>query len=186
MKRSILFFSLALLALAGSAAAEVPFQFTAPSLRAPDDEVVNGMRMSLLHGQNTTVRGFDLGILALSSSDTLSGLSVTAISHVKTSMSGGAAISLVNYHTGRDAGLNAAFINKLNNTEDAFNVSFLNIADGSTAVDLGGLNMSDRSVVQLGFLNITREIKSFQFGFLNIAKNGFLPVFPVFNFPKSQ
>jgi hypothetical protein len=94
-------------------------------------------------------------------------------------------LELINYHTGRDTGLNAAFINKLNNTERAFNVSFLNIADSTTQVDLGGLNMSDRSTVQIGFVNVTNEIKSFQFGFLNIAKNGFLPVFPVVNFPKN-
>ena len=36
--------------------------------------------------------------------------------------------------------------------------------------------------VQLGFINITNEIKGFQFGFVNIAKNGFLPIFPIFNF----
>ena len=28
------------------------------------------------------------------------------------------------------------------------------------------------------------QIKSFQFGVLNFAKNGFLPFFPIFNFPK--
>jgi hypothetical protein len=44
--------------------------------------------------------------------------------------------------------------------------------------------MSRRSLVQLGFLNVTNEIRSFQFGSLNIATNGFLPVFPVINFPK--
>ena len=72
----------------------------------------------------------------------------------------------------------------------------MQIADGATMVDVGGLNVSNRSTVQVGFINVTEkitsvqigfvnvtnEIKSFQFGFLNIAKNGFLPVFPVFNF----
>ncbi|MGH0032045.1 MAG: VC2662 family protein [Myxococcota bacterium] len=171
-----------LLALAAPAAADAPFQFHVPNFRTPDDPSVNGVRLSLLHGRNENVRGFDLGVLALSDSKRLSGLSVTWVSRVRTEMAGGAAVSFVNYHSGRDTGLNAAFINKLNNTEKAFNVSFLNIADDATAVDLGGLNMSDRSVAQIGFLNITRKIEGFQFGFLNIAENGFLPVFPVFNF----
>ena len=55
---------------------------------------------------------------------------------------------------------------------------------GRTLLDIGGLNVSDRSTVQLGFVNVTDEIKGFQFGFVNIASNGFLPFFPIFNFPK--
>ena len=181
MKRSILVLSIVL--FAEMALAEAAFQFTAPNLRAPDDPDVNGVRLSLLHGDNRSVRGFDLGILSLSECSELSGLSlIFGMSRVKDGVRGGAVFSLVNYHTGDDSGVNGAFINKINNTEDSFNVSFLNIADGTTLVDLGGLNMSKRSLVQLGFLNITSEIKSFQFGFLNIAKNGFLPVFPVVNF----
>ena len=183
MKRAILL--LFIVIYANTALAEAAFQFTAPNLRAPDDPDVNGVRLSLFHGKNQSVRGFDLGILSLSEASEISGLSLVAgVSRVTGEVSGGAVLSLVNYHTGRDSGMNGAFINKLNHTESAFNVGFLNIADGSTLVDLGGVNMSDRSTAQLGFVNITNEIKSFQFGFLNIAKNGFLPVFPIINFAK--
>lgn len=185
MKRVILF--LAVLLYANTALAQASFQFTAPNLRAPDDPDVNGVRLSLFHGKNQSVRGFDLGLLSLSETTQLSGLSLVAgVGRVTGEMSGGAAFSLVNYHTGRDSGVNGAFINKLNDTEHAFNVSFLNIADGSTLVDLGGLNISNRSMAQIGFVNVTREIRSFQFGFLNIARNGFLPVFPIINFPKPE
>ena len=52
-------------------------------------------------------------------------------------------------------------------------------------IDLGGLNVSDRSTVQLGFINITQRIEGVQLGFINLAENGFLPVFPFFNFPKN-
>jgi hypothetical protein len=183
MKR--VFLVLAALLCASTAFADAAFQFTAPGLRVPNDPAVNGMRLSFLHGKATRVRGFDLGLLSWSEAADFSGVSVGAgINRITGRMSGGAAISLINYHTGSDAGLNAAFINKLNNTEDAFNVSFLNIADGTTQVDLGGLNMSARSTAQIGFVNVTRNIRAFQFGFLNIAENGFLPVFPVVNFPK--
>jgi hypothetical protein len=51
-------------------------------------------------------------------------------------------------------------------------------------VDLGGLNMSESSTAQIGFINITKEIKSFQIGFINMAENGFFPIFPFVNFPK--
>lgn len=183
MKRLALF--LTVLLFANAALADAPFQFTAPGLRAPNDPNVDGVRLSVFHGKAQSVRGFELGILSLSETSTFSGLSLVAgVGKVTGGVNGGAAFSLINYHTGNDSGLNGAFINKLNNTANAFNVSFLNIADGTTQVDLGGLNMSKRSLVQLGFLNVTNEIRSFQFGFLNIAKNGFLPVFPVINFPK--
>jgi hypothetical protein len=183
MKQAIL--CLAVMFYASSAFAQAAFQFTAPALQVPDDPSVSGVRLSLFHGKAASMKGFELGILSLSESTDLSGLSLVAGVHrVTGKMDGGAAISLVNYHTGHDTGLNAAFINKVNNTEGAFNLSFLNIADSTTQVDLGGLNMSSRSTVQIGFVNVTKEIKSFQFGFLNIAENGFLPVFPIINFPK--
>ena len=51
-------------------------------------------------------------------------------------------------------------------------------------VDVGGFNKSKSSTAQLGFINMTDEIKSFQLGFLNMAKNGFFPIFPFINFPK--
>jgi hypothetical protein len=101
-------------------------------------------------------------------------------------MSGGAAFALINFHTGKDTGLNAAFINKLNSADGAVTVGFVNIADGTTMVDVGGLNISDRSTAQIGFINGTKELKGFQFGFVNMAENGFLPVFPIFNFPKAS
>jgi len=80
--------------------------------------------------------------------------------------------------------VNGAFINLLNDANGAFNTGFVIFARGATSVDLGGVNMSKSSTAQIGFLNITDQLESFQFGFLNMAKNGFLPMFPVFNFPK--
>lgn len=184
MKRLIL--CTLLLVLAGTASAETAFQFAAPGLRAPDDPDVNGIRFSILHGENQSVRGVDFGLLSLSETGTLSGLGlVLGLGKVTTAMDGGAAFSLVNVHTGRDRGLNAAFVNRINDGSRAVDVGFVNIADGDTMFDLGGLNVSDSSTVQLGFLNVTKKIKGVQLGFLNIAENGFLPMFPIFNFPKN-
>jgi hypothetical protein len=172
---------------AGVASAEVPFQFSAPSVRAPDDPDVNGVRFSLLHGKNQSVSGLDLGLLSLSETKNLSGAAfVLGISKVTGEMSGGAAFALINVHMGKDSGLNAAFINRIHSAENAVTVGFVNIADGTTMVDVGGLNVSDRSTAQIGFINVTKKLKGFQFGFVNIAENGFLPVFPIFNFPKTS
>jgi len=173
-----------LLLLATSAAAEVPFQFAAPNLRAPDDPNVSGVRFSVLHGANSQVRGADFGLLSMSETGHLSGFAlVLGIGQVTGAMRG-ASTALINIHTSRDTGLNAAFINKVKTVENGANVGFLNIADDYTMVDVGGLNVSNRSTVQVGFLNVTEKIEGVQIGFLNVAENGFLPVFPFFNFPK--
>lgn len=175
---AILFF------ISGAAFAEVPFQFAAPNLRAPDDPKVSGIRLSVLHGRNATVRGADFGFLSMSETGNLSGFgAIFGIGRVTGGMRG-CSTALMNLHTGRDSGVNAAFINRIDTMEHGANVGFVNVADGYTMVDVGGLNVSDRSTVQLGLMNITNKIESFQFGFINIAENGFLPVFPIFNFPK--
>lgn len=176
--------ALALLLVAGPSPAETGFQFAAPNLNAPDDPHVDGVRLSFLHGRNQRTRGLDLGLLSMSETAHLSGVAIVAgVSRVTGAMSSGVALSAVNYHTGRDSGVNAAFVNVLDDAGDAFNTGFITVAR-ETLVDLGGINVSERSTAQIGFVNVTDEIRSFQFGFLNMAKNGFLPVFPVFNFPK--
>lgn len=177
--------AIGLVLFANAAFAAAPFQFAAPNLQVPRNPDVSGVRLSIIHGKNRNQRGLDLGLLSMSETSRLSGLALIAgISKVTGGMSAGAAFSLVNWHTGSDSGMNGAFINILNDTQGAFNTGFVTVAEGATAVDLGGVNVSRRSTVQIGFLNITDEIKSFQFGFLNMAKNGFLPMFPVVNFPK--
>jgi hypothetical protein len=186
MNRPYFVLALGIVFFAHAAFAQVAFQFGAPNLQAPESAEVNGMRLSFLHGKNQRQGGLDLGLLSMSETSTLSGLALIAgISKVTGEMDGGAAFSLVNWHTGNDSGMNGAFINLLNNTEEAFNLGFVTVAQGATSVDLGGFNASKRSTAQIGFVNVTDEIESFQFGFLNIAQNGFLPIFPVVNFPNN-
>jgi hypothetical protein len=174
-----------LLLFSNAAFAETLFQFAVPGNNMPDDPEVSGMRFSLIHGKNQSMSGFDLGLLSLSETSRMSGLAFVAGVHkVADEMSSGAVFSLMILHTGRDSGMNGGFINLVNDTEGAFNLGFVILAKGTTLVDLGGINMSKSSTAQIGFLNITKKLEAFQFGFLNMAENGFLPIFPVFNFPK--
>lgn len=183
MKRVILSVCLALFCQA--AAADTPFQLGLPNVNVPSDPQVNGMRLSFLYGKNHATHGLDVGVLAMSETSDFSGLAlVGGVSRVTGRMDSGVAFSLINLHSGNDSGVNGAFINVLNNTEGAFNTGFVIVATGTTLVDLGGVNVSKASTVQIGFINVTKRIKTFQFGFINMAENGFLPVFPVFNFPK--
>jgi hypothetical protein len=180
-----LIISFGLFAVAGTANADATAQFAAGGFRGPDEANVNGFRFALLYGENDRMSGFDMGLLAMNESNTLSGMAmVLGLHKLNGDMDGGAAFSLVNLHDGNDSGFNAAFVNKLNNAEGAVDFGFVNIADGTTLVDIGALNFAKTSTAQLGFVNIATEIKGFQLGFINIAENGFLPVFPFFNFPK--
>jgi hypothetical protein len=179
----ILFLCLAL--FSNVAAADTQFQLGLPNLNVPSDPQVDGMRLSFLWGKNHSTHGFDLGLLSVSETSDFSGLAlVGGVSRVTGRMDTGVAFSLVNYHSGSDSGVNGAFINLVNDTQNAFNTGFVTIASGTTSVDLGGVNVSKASTAQIGFINVTKHIKSFQFGFINMAENGFLPVFPVVNFPK--
>ena len=165
------------------ATADTGGQFAAPGVRAPDDPNVNGFRFTLLYGENEKMSGLDVGLLSISESKVLSGCAlVFGINKVTQAMDGGAAFALVNIHTGNDRGLNAAFVNKVNNADSAVDFGFINIADGNTMLDIGGVNITKSSTAQLGFINVTKKINGFQLGFINIAENGFLPVFPFFNF----
>ncbi len=183
MKRVIL--SLCLALFSSVASADTPFQLGLPNLNVPSDPQVNGMRLSFLWGKNSSTHGLDVGLLSMSETSNFSGLAlVGGVSRVTGNMDSGVAFSLVNFHSGNDSGVNGAFINLLNDAENAFSTGFVTIASGTPLVDLGGVNVSNASTAQIGFINVTKRIKSFQFGFINMAENGFLPVFPVFNFPK--
>lgn len=183
MKRLILCVCLVL--FADGAAAETGFQLGVPNTNVPNDPNVSGMRVSFIWGKNRSTNGFDLGVLSMSETSQLSGLAlVGGVSKVTGRMDGGVSLCILNYHTGSDSGVNGAFINLLNDAGNAFNTGFIIYAKGATLADLGGVNISKSSTVQIGFVNITKRIKTFQFGFINMAENGFFPIFPVFNFPK--
>jgi hypothetical protein len=174
-----------ILLFAGAASADAAFQFTLPGLQAPEDPNVDGIRFSILYGKTQSLTGLDFGFFSYSEAGKLSGAAfVFGLHQLSGDMDGGLAWSLVNLHSGNDRGLNAAFVNKVNNVESGVDLAFVNIADGKTLVDIGGLNLSDSSTVQVGIINVTKKIEGVQIGFLNVAENGIFPVLPFFNFPK--
>lgn len=173
------------LVVPGVAFAEVGFQFGLPDRNFPDDDDVKGMRVTLLWGENRKTSGFDFGLFSVAQTDVRTGIAIViGVSRVAEKSDGAVNLSLMNYHTGSDSGFNLALLNMVNNSDRALNVGFAQIAQGSTAIDLGALNVSKKSRFQIGFVNITQEIDGFQFGLINMADNGFLPFFPFFNYAK--
>jgi len=60
-----------------------------------------------------------------------------------------------------------------------------NTAESITGVQIAGLMNSvdkDAKGLQIALLNIANDMKGLQLGLINVNKNGFLPVFPLFNF----
>lgn len=190
MKRSISIFIASAFAglflVTASASADVGGQFQFAGLQAPESENVDGFRFSILYGKNTKVGGFDLGFFAYTRAAEFDGFGpLFAIGHV-TGNSSGCMCSFANFVEGTASGANIGFINIVGDSPDAVNVGFVNTSQKTTGVDIGGLSMSKKSSTQVGFLNITEEITNVQIGLLNVASNGFFPVFPFFNYPKSK
>lgn len=167
-----------------TASADAPAQFAMPGVQAPQDPRVDGLRFVFLYGDNTSVKGLDLGFAAFSRAGVQSGLTfnlgISAVSQESTGMPW----ALVNLHAGRDRGVNVAFINLIEAAQGGANVGFVNVTSQASSFDFGGLNLSDEADVQFGMLNATDDLRGLQIGLLNFAPNGFLPVFPLFNFPK--
>jgi hypothetical protein len=170
---------------AATAHADAAFQFTLPGLQAPENSKVDGVRLSVLYGKTESLEGIDFGFFSYSEAGRLSGAAfVFGLHQLTGDMDGGLAWSLVNIHSGNDRGLNLAFVNKVNNVESGVDLAFVNVADGKTLVDIGAVNLSDSSKVQVGIINVTEKLEGIQIGFINVADNGFFKVFPFFNFPK--
>ena len=177
----------AFLAVPASVAAEVPFQFAVPGAALPESDEVGGMRLAIFHGQNQSIWGVDFGVLSMNETARMSGAAfICGVHRLHGDMEGGASFSVVNLHDGEDRGFNGAFVNLLAEPSSALNLAYVNIARGTTLVDVGGVNISERATAQLGILNVTGQLRGLQLGILNMAENGFLPVFPFFNFPVSD
>lgn len=179
------FFAAALIfAGVGPAAAVTGFQLQLAGAQIPRDADVNGFRIGFLHAKNTSVRGFDLGLASISQTGDSYGFSmILGVGQVSGRCSG-LSSALINYHTGTDESVNAAFFNSINRQTAGANIGFINVTEKSSNVDISGIAISQRSKVQIGFVNITEQIDSVQIGFLNFAENGIFPVLPFFNLPK--
>ena len=170
--------------LAGPAFADAGAQIAGPGFRAPDDATVRGFRTSLLIGEVTDMHGFDLGLLSLSKSTNLTGFAlVFGVSQLSGTVKGGSG-AIVNLREGSSTGGVVGVINVVDSIRDGANVGFVNSTKGYSQVDVGGVSLSQKSRVQVGVVNVTKEIQSVQIGLINAADNGFFKVFPFFNYPK--
>lgn len=89
----------------------------------------------------------------------------------------GAQIGAITYNPGIDRGYD-----RRDSLGKCLNVGLLNF-DLKDGFQIGAINnTSEGSPVQIGLFNTTFDGSPFQIGLLNINPNGFLPVFPFFNY----
>ncbi|KJY83258.1 phaC PHA synthase [Vibrio galatheae] len=166
--------------------ASSPVMFSSVNdFNAPDNTQVSGVRLAALHGKVDTLKGVDFSIVGMSETNTTTGVNFGLFlggSKVNQEMTG-ASLGIFNWNEGLTTGVNLGAVNVTNDVKGA-NVSFVNYSKGDTMVDVGAVNFSNESTVQVGFFNKTAKIEGVQVGIINCADNGFLPCFPIINFAK--
>ena len=142
-----------------AAAEEKPFSAGVfdPVQIVPSSQGIKGARLSLFYGNNTTLKGFDFVFLG--------------VNRVKSDMTG-VQLGLVNWtESGEQAGAQLGLVSL---TGGYFKGAQLGWAF-NYAKEVTGL--------QFGIVNYAERLhKGLQLGLINIAKNGFLPIFVITNF----
>ncbi|WP_261816148.1 VC2662 family protein [Vibrio gallicus] len=152
---------------------------------APNASSVGGVRLSVLHGKVSEVKGLDISVLGMSERDRMTGVNIGLFfggSKVNQQMTG-AAFGLFNWNPGNTTGANISAVNITNNVK-GLNFGLANYSEGKTSADVAFASISKSSTFQLGIFNMTDKIEGVQIGLINCADNGFLKCFPIVNFAK--
>lgn len=174
------------LSCASWAQAATPVQLSLPGINLPASQQVSGARLSVLYGQTGSVSGLDLPLFALSDTNHFTGIQVAlgvGAARVRQSFNG-VALTAINWHEGRDQGVNIGLVN-LTNQVQGLNFGMVNIAQGNALANVGFVNYAERTTFQLGLFNATQHLDGVQIGLGNYAANGIFPVLPLVNISKS-
>jgi hypothetical protein len=136
-------------------AQEHPFQLSlvTPIQIFPENSSITGVRIDLIYGRNTTVKGLDWGLINHTTSGTSLGFEL-----------GGVNLSDANF-----TGLQYGWVNWTKGNFEGMQWGFVNHADYANGF-------------QLGFINHANKLKGLQIGLINIIKEGGqFPVFPIVN-----
>ena len=186
---------LGMLFLLSSMSFATGFQFNLAGNQVPESEDVSGLRLNIFYGKTADVSGVDFNLLALGESDNFKGLQFGFIDANKVNNSfTGLGTGLVNMHQGQSKGVLWALFNRSNDVTGVLlglvNMSnevkgaqfgAVNYSTGRSTVDLGLVNISQGATFQMGLLNMTDDLTGVHLGIINMAKTGFLPIFPFFN-----
>ncbi|GEA52115.1 hypothetical protein VIN01S_29190 [Vibrio inusitatus NBRC 102082] len=185
MKKVLIATAIAASMASSFAFAQTPVMFSTIDMNAPQDNSVQGVRLSVLHGKTSEVKGVDVSLLGMSETDRTTGLNLNlwfGANKVNQEMKG-LSWGWFNWNTGKTTGVNLGLANITHNVE-GLNWSAVNYSDGTTMADVGLVSLSNKSNIQVGIFNKTKDIDGVQIGLINCADNGFFKCFPIVNFAK--
>ncbi len=146
-----------------------PFEFALFSplqIRGPDTNI-NFIRLSLLYGENVSVRGLDVGLLSWNTGGESEGLQYSLIGYVQGDFVGWQSAWLAGIVDGTFTGLQGPAGYNHAATGRVFQIGF-----GNTADDVSG--------VQFGLVNVAENLRGVQIGLMNIIESkttfSFLPI----------
>ncbi|SYZ72936.1 conserved exported hypothetical protein [Candidatus Zixiibacteriota bacterium] len=144
-----------MIAISPVAAKDRPIQLAliSPIQLYPATDAVSGIRLSLIYGKNTSITGFDWGL----------------VNHTTSGKSTGVQFGLVGLSDADFSGWQGNAINIVQGNFEGLQWGFVNHAYYANGL-------------QLGFVNYARKLKGLQIGLVNIIKEGgAFPVFPIVN-----
>jgi hypothetical protein len=164
---------LGMLILLSTVTFATPAQLGLPGTNLPQDETVNGIRLNLLWGKNTNMKGLDLSILALSQTKNLHGvqfgLFLPTATYVEESFNGISVLQWANVHTGKSQGFISGFVNY---TKDMTGAQFalVNISTKVNGIQTAFVNVNlEKSGINYGFVNVNTQDSTINTGFVNVS-----------------
>jgi hypothetical protein len=147
---------------------ESPFQIALfnPVQIRPEDQGITILRLSLLYGKNTYVKGLDVGL----------------VNHTTGGTTKGWQLGVVGYNEGEFVGWQDNYVNVTEGRFAGLQSGIYNSAAGGEGVQAGAVNVSDArfSGLQLSLVNIADDLYGIQLGLINIIKSketlSFLPI----------
>ncbi len=143
------------LSCASWAQAATPVQLSLPGINLPASQQVSGARLSVLYGQTGSVTGLDVPLFALSDTNHFTGIQFAlgvGAARVRQSFNG-VALTAINWHEGRDQGVNIGLVN-LTNQAQGLNAGLVNVGNSMQGLNFGMVNIAQgNALANVGFVN---------------------------------
>ncbi len=144
---------------------EEPFEFALFSplqVRGPES-AIQVLRISLLYGENVSVKGLDLGLVARTTGGESKGLQYALVGYVEGDFVGWQNSGLAAVVQGNMVGLQTALYTQ-SATGEVFQFGLVNTADDVSGFQLGIVNFAENLYgLQIGLVNIIESKTNFSF-----------------------
>ncbi len=148
------------------AQADEPFEFAlfSPIQMRDPDTAINVFRLSLLYGENASVKGLDVGVVSRNTGGESKGLQYSVVAYVQGDFVGWQNAWLVGVVDGTFTGLQGPAGYNHAAAGEVFQVGLVNTADDVSGFQLGVVNVAENlNGLQIGLVNIIESKTTFSF-----------------------